>query len=73
MLYDLDSVTLYAACLEGSDPIRLFEKRINARRGKVYEFHCNIHVFLIFVLLPAAIKSYEFHCNFMLVLSNTIS
>ena len=30
---DLDSVILYAACLEGSDPIRLFEKRINARRG----------------------------------------
>lgn len=27
---------LYAACLEGSDPVRLFEKRINARRGKSY-------------------------------------
>ncbi|KAG2263143.1 hypothetical protein Bca52824_070222 [Brassica carinata] len=31
-------VTLYAACLEGSDPIRLFEKRINARREPGYEF-----------------------------------
>lgn len=34
VLNDLDRVILYAACLEGSDPIRLFEKRINARRGK---------------------------------------
>jgi len=34
LLDDIDSVILYAACLEGSDPIRLFEKRINARRGK---------------------------------------
>ncbi|PON95627.1 NusB antitermination factor [Trema orientale] len=29
---------IYAACLEGSDPIRLFEKRINARREPGYEF-----------------------------------
>ncbi|XP_024977944.1 uncharacterized protein LOC112515378 isoform X2 [Cynara cardunculus var. scolymus] len=27
---------IYAACLEGSDPVRLFDRRINARRG--YEF-----------------------------------
>lgn len=26
-------MTLYAACLEGSDPLRLFEKRLNARKG----------------------------------------
>lgn len=24
---------VYAACLEGSDPIRLFERRVNSRRG----------------------------------------
>lgn len=28
---------LYAACLEGSDPVRLFEKRINARKESGYE------------------------------------
>ncbi|WOG82829.1 hypothetical protein DCAR_0101997 [Daucus carota subsp. sativus] len=29
---------LYAACLQGSDPVRLFEKRVNARREAGYEF-----------------------------------
>lgn len=29
---------IYAACLEGSDPVRLFEKRINSRREPGYEF-----------------------------------
>ncbi|KAL3654867.1 hypothetical protein CASFOL_000653 [Castilleja foliolosa] len=29
---------LYAACLDGSDPVRLFEKRLNARRETGYEF-----------------------------------
>ncbi|XP_022153810.1 uncharacterized protein LOC111021236 [Momordica charantia] len=29
---------VYAACLEGSDPVRLFEKRLNARREPGYEF-----------------------------------
>ncbi|KAF4359573.1 hypothetical protein F8388_003576 [Cannabis sativa] len=29
---------IYASCLEGSDPVRLFEKRINARREPGYEF-----------------------------------
>ncbi|CAI9108198.1 OLC1v1007747C1 [Oldenlandia corymbosa var. corymbosa] len=29
---------LYAACLEGSDPVRLFEKRLNARWETGYEF-----------------------------------
>nr|GEU59603.1 NusB antitermination factor [Tanacetum cinerariifolium] len=29
---------IYAACLEGSDPVRLFERRINARREIGYEF-----------------------------------
>ncbi|EXB94811.1 hypothetical protein L484_005067 [Morus notabilis] len=29
---------VYASCLEGSDPVRLFEKRINARREPGYEF-----------------------------------
>ncbi|XP_056165447.1 uncharacterized protein LOC115689856 isoform X1 [Syzygium oleosum] len=28
----------YAACLEGSDPVRLFEKRMNMRREPGYEF-----------------------------------
>ncbi|GFZ20819.1 antitermination NusB domain-containing protein [Actinidia rufa] len=28
----------YAACLEGSDPVRLFEKRMNARREPGYKF-----------------------------------
>lgn len=23
----------YAACLEGSDPVRLFDRRVNAKRG----------------------------------------
>ena len=30
--FDVRLIT-YAACLEGSDPVRLFEKRMNARRG----------------------------------------
>lgn len=29
----------YAACLEGSDPVRLFEKRVNAKREPGYEFN----------------------------------
>ncbi|KAF3444376.1 hypothetical protein FNV43_RR14068 [Rhamnella rubrinervis] len=29
---------VYAACLEGSDPVQLFEKRMNARREPGYEF-----------------------------------
>lgn len=29
---------IYAACLEGSDPVRLFERRMNARREIGYEF-----------------------------------
>ncbi|KAF9591274.1 hypothetical protein IFM89_003225 [Coptis chinensis] len=29
----------YASCLEGSDPVRLFEKRLNARREPGYEFN----------------------------------
>ncbi|KAG2409296.1 uncharacterized protein HKW66_Vig0041180 [Vigna angularis] len=29
---------IYAACLEGMDPVRLFEKRMNARREAGYEF-----------------------------------
>lgn len=28
-------MTLYASCLEGSDPVRLFEKRLTIRRGNV--------------------------------------
>jgi hypothetical protein len=31
-----DRSIIYAACLEGSDPIRLFEKRLNVRRGTNY-------------------------------------
>ncbi|TKY58955.1 N utilization substance protein B-like [Spatholobus suberectus] len=30
---------IYAACLEGLDPVRLFEKRMNARREAGYEFN----------------------------------
>ncbi|PIA59885.1 hypothetical protein AQUCO_00400627v1 [Aquilegia coerulea] len=29
----------YAACLEGSDPVRLFDKRVNAKREPGYEFN----------------------------------
>ncbi|XP_054806779.1 uncharacterized protein LOC129309288 [Prosopis cineraria] len=29
---------IYAACLQGSDPVRLFEKRMNARRELGYDF-----------------------------------
>ncbi|KDP21050.1 hypothetical protein JCGZ_21521 [Jatropha curcas] len=36
---ELALLTIYAACLEGSDPIRLFEKRMNARREPGYEFN----------------------------------
>ncbi|KAG5010889.1 hypothetical protein AAZX31_07G207800 [Glycine max] len=30
---------IYAACLEGMDPVRLFEKRMNARREAGYKFN----------------------------------
>ncbi|KAF6134246.1 hypothetical protein GIB67_010045 [Kingdonia uniflora] len=30
---------VYASCLEGSDPIRLFDKRVNVKRGAGYEFN----------------------------------
>ncbi|XP_059628719.1 uncharacterized protein LOC132271383 [Cornus florida] len=36
---ELALIIIYAACLEGSDPVRLFEKRINARREPGYEFN----------------------------------
>lgn len=29
---------LYASCLQGSDPVRLFDQRVNARRDAGYEF-----------------------------------
>ncbi|KAL4385643.1 hypothetical protein GQ457_15G029220 [Hibiscus cannabinus] len=35
---ELALLIVYAACLQGSDPIRLFEKRINAAREPGYEF-----------------------------------
>ncbi|XVF19147.1 hypothetical protein REPUB_Repub11eG0084000 [Reevesia pubescens] len=35
---ELALLIIYAACLQGSDPIRLFEKRINATREPGYEF-----------------------------------
>ncbi|XVE78730.1 hypothetical protein DITRI_Ditri14bG0002000 [Diplodiscus trichospermus] len=35
---ELALLIVYAACLQGSDPIRLFEKRINATREPGYEF-----------------------------------
>ncbi|XP_049934575.1 uncharacterized protein LOC116257106 [Nymphaea colorata] len=31
---ELSLLILYASCLEGSDPVRLFEKRVNAKREK---------------------------------------
>ncbi|KAG9151852.1 hypothetical protein Leryth_002116 [Lithospermum erythrorhizon] len=30
---------LYASCIEGSDPVRLFERRLNARREPGFEFN----------------------------------
>ncbi|XP_043691208.1 transcription antitermination protein NusB [Telopea speciosissima] len=36
---ELALLILYAACLEGSDPVRLLEKRLNARREPGYEFN----------------------------------
>ncbi|CAN0887635.1 hypothetical protein LINGRAHAP2_LOCUS15642 [Linum grandiflorum] len=35
---ELALLITYASCLEGSDPIRLFEKRMNVRREPGYEF-----------------------------------
>ncbi|XP_073014855.1 uncharacterized protein [Primulina eburnea] len=35
---ELALTILYAACLDGSDPVRLFEKRLNTRRESGYEF-----------------------------------
>ncbi|XP_015062700.1 uncharacterized protein LOC107008259 [Solanum pennellii] len=35
---ELALMTIYAACLEGSDPVRFFEKRLNIRREPGYEF-----------------------------------
>ncbi|KAL5766977.1 hypothetical protein ACOSP7_017594 [Xanthoceras sorbifolium] len=35
---ELALLIVYASCLEGSDPIRLFEKRVNSRREPGYEF-----------------------------------
>ncbi|KAK9273617.1 hypothetical protein L1049_018427 [Liquidambar formosana] len=38
---ELALLIAYAACLEGSDPVRLFEKRMNERREPGYEFDKN--------------------------------
>ncbi|KAH0729933.1 hypothetical protein KY289_001121 [Solanum tuberosum] len=35
---ELALMTIYAACLEGSDPVRFFEKRLNIRREPGYIF-----------------------------------
>uniref|UniRef100_A0A2P2KWB7 Uncharacterized protein n=1 Tax=Rhizophora mucronata TaxID=61149 RepID=A0A2P2KWB7_RHIMU len=35
---ELSLLIVYAACLEGSDPVRLFEKRMNVRRDPSYRF-----------------------------------
>ncbi|KAJ8574023.1 hypothetical protein K7X08_010534 [Anisodus acutangulus] len=35
---ELALITIYGACLKGSDPVRLFEKRLNIRRELGYEF-----------------------------------
>lgn len=35
----------YAACLEGSDPVRLFDKRVNAKRGKLSYNPCRCRCF----------------------------
>lgn len=35
---ELALLILYASCLEGSDPVRLFEKRVNARWEPGYQF-----------------------------------
>lgn len=35
---ELALLVVYASCLEGSDPIRLFERRMNSRREPGYEF-----------------------------------
>ncbi|KAL8546724.1 hypothetical protein ACS0TY_006447 [Phlomoides rotata] len=35
---ELALMTVYAACLQGSDPVSLFDKRMNARREIGYEF-----------------------------------
>ncbi|XP_004228949.1 uncharacterized protein [Solanum lycopersicum] len=35
---ELALMTIYAACLEGSDPVRFFEKQLNIRREPGYEF-----------------------------------
>ncbi|OVA16413.1 NusB/RsmB/TIM44 [Macleaya cordata] len=35
---ELALLIVYASCLEGSDPIQLFEKRLNVRREPGYEF-----------------------------------
>ncbi|KAF3796122.1 N utilization substance B-like protein [Nymphaea thermarum] len=36
---ELSLLILYASCLEGSDPVRLFEKRVNAKRDPLYVFN----------------------------------
>ncbi|XP_051130036.1 uncharacterized protein LOC127250680 isoform X2 [Andrographis paniculata] len=36
---ELALTVLYAACLDGSDPLRLFERRLNARIDNEYEFN----------------------------------
>ncbi|KAM7263993.1 hypothetical protein ACFE04_001676 [Oxalis oulophora] len=35
---ELALMIVYASCLQGSDPVRLFDKRINAKREPGYEF-----------------------------------
>ncbi|PIA59884.1 hypothetical protein AQUCO_00400627v1 [Aquilegia coerulea] len=40
----------YAACLEGSDPVRLFDKRVNAKRGqmsRIFRLSCCFNTLII--------------------------
>ena len=52
---------VYAACLEGCDPVRLFEKRINARRGMSECLYFLNHVMPAHVMFDYIFTSHEIH------------
>lgn len=51
---------VYASCLEGSDPIRLFEKRINVRRG-------NYPLVIVLMFVYEALKHSICLCSELLI------
>lgn len=68
MLLNVRSI-IYAACLEGSDPVRLFDRRINAKRGDYSILLCAIYTSLFDVVYSMCLVFIRMRITEMLISS----